>query len=85
MKYLVKTTYTAKATHPHEKEGTKQIWYTGKSGTVHRNIEPFLHGWGCEGWSRKHFAEKEIKDQLAFHYMSAQHEAWDIDLEIVDI
>ena len=81
MKYLVKTTYTATANHPHEVDGTQQVWYTGKGGYVsqHMNI--------LQGWSKRHFAEKHIEDQLAFHNdpRYTQNEAWDIECEVVEI
>lgn len=84
MKYLVKTTYTATADHPYEAEGTKQVWYTGKGGVVHSTMDAFVNGWGCDGWNRRHFAEKHREDQLEFHYKFSQHEAWDIDIEIIE-
>ena len=83
-KYVIKTTYTATKDHPHEKEGVKQVWYTGKGGTVHSTIDAFLYKC-AEGWSRKHFAEKHIQGQLEFHYKYSQHKAWDIDMEIIEV
>lgn len=78
MRYLVKTTYTATANHPHEMEGTQQVWYTGKGGYVseHMNI--------LEGWSRRCFAENHAQDQIEFHNNSSQHDAWNMRVEVIE-
>lgn len=79
MKYLVKTTYTATANHPHEMQGTKQVWYTGKGGYVskHMNI--------LEGWSRRHFAEEHIKRWKEIdHELYSSKGAWDVTMEVIE-
>lgn len=83
MKYYVKTTYTAKANHPHEKEGTQQIWYIGKGGCLtpkEENITREICGY-C-GWARKYFAEEYIKFwENADNKVNV--DVWDIKREIL--
>jgi hypothetical protein len=83
MKYYVKTTYTAKANHPHEKEGTQQVWYTGKGESLTQREEYITREiCGCCGWSRKHFAEKYINDCKIWEN-NVNGDVWDIKREIL--
>ena len=83
MKYIVKTTYTATAEHPNEKEGATQVWYTGKGNTLTRNLDDIINErYGYSGWTRRHFAEKDIKSEIEFYNRRPNH-AWNIEYEIL--
>lgn len=83
MKYYVKTTYTAKANHPHEKEGTQQVWYTGKC-RVPTDKEEYItrEMYGYCGWTRRYFAEKHIESWEDWE-KKVSGDVWDIKMEIL--
>lgn len=85
MKYIVKTTYTATADHPYEKEGTTKVWYHGKGNRSTKDFEDFIHGYFglYEGWSRKHFADRDIAHWNEWYNGQGKTDAWDVKMEVV--
>lgn len=85
MKYIVKTTYTATADHPYEKEGTTNVWYHGKGGKPSQDLEDFtFERYGLyEGWSRKHFAERDMAKWNEWYEGLGKTDAWDVTMEII--
>lgn len=79
--FIVKITATATETNPSFK-GDVQIWYIGKGGYVYDRPDY------CPAWSRKHFAEKWIKQDREWdEQYNRKHDQhfWDNEYEIIEI
>ena len=58
MKYVVKLVSTATENNV-RCLGEVQTWYIGKGGYVYNNLKY------ADGWSRRHFAEKYIREDIS--------------------
>ena len=79
MKYFVKSTLTATENNPNF-AGETQIWFTGKAGKTDHSPK-FI-----EGWSRKYFAEKYIKDCIEWNeqYELNHPKYWNSTFEVIE-
>lgn len=80
MKYLVKKTYTATRDSKYYDEGHTETWYTAK-GLSFSELCDYIKDYA---WSRKHFAEKYIRDDKDFETRMQQN-YWKIEYEIIEI
>ena len=79
-KYLVKMTHTATEDSKYYDKGYTESWYVGKENSDREFCDYIKE----KGWSRKHFAEKYIRDDKDFH-KRMNDTYWKIDYEIVEV
>lgn len=80
-KYIIKTTYTAKAEHPTYKEGYTEIYYSGKERTYCELCE-----WVNEdAYIRKSSAQAKINKDNEFDVKFNSNTAWNITREIIEL
>ena len=80
-KYIIKTTYIAKAEHPTYKEGYTETWYSGKERTHCRLCE-----WVEEdAYIRKSSAQAKINKDNEFDVKFNSNTAWNITREIIEL
>ena len=80
-RYIIKTTYIAKAEHPTYKEGYTETLYSGKERTLCRLCE-----WVEEdAYIRKSFAQKKIDKDNEYDEFYNRNKAWKVKREIIEL